>query len=250
MASMPTPFSPNPHRGLSPTPAGQPERRLRRLARTTIAILALVAGCGFQPTVLAAEGAAKKGTIHLDKKTSVHREKWFKPGEQPADLAYKLKNEAGLCDYRFGLQIEIGYELPRLALKNITATVTSIRMTLTLESTIWLAENSTPKIIDHEAAHRAIAETYYFSADKVAAALAEKAIGRKLTVPNKDRANGIRAAIEQLDQQMLAEFQRTVSDRCEFAEQRFDEITDHSRAKVSEQDAIDRAIAEEKNRKI
>src|SRR5215213_5783477 len=140
-------------------------------------------------------GAAEKSSIAIEKATRVRLEQRFKLGEQPEHLTYQLKDEAGLCDYRFGLLIQIETEYPRLAVKNVTATVRGIKMRLTLDTTLWVSKEGGAKVQAHEEAHRAICEAFYRDADVVARSLAEKVIGQKLTVANKDRENAFKDAL-------------------------------------------------------
>jgi hypothetical protein len=193
----------------------------------------------------------KNGDIKIEKGAPVRLEQQYAYGHLPAELAARsnLRDEAGLCDYQFGLQVEFGYEQPRLAIKNVTATITSIKITLGLQSTIWLSDQGGQRIRDHEEAHRTICETYYRDANKVAFDAALQQLGRKITVPKSTGGKGMQAELEKIQQEIYTAYTRQIMDACEFAEKRFDEITDHSRKDIANADAIAQALNEEQTRK-
>jgi hypothetical protein len=65
-------------------------------------------------------------------------------------------------------------------------------------------------------------------------------------VPKSAGNDGLKAELEKVQKQILEGYKQLVMDRCEFAEHRFDEITDHSRKDVANADAVAMALAEEK----
>jgi hypothetical protein len=195
-----------------------------------------------------ASAAVKNGSIAIEKAAPARLQHDFKLGEQPEHLTYQLKDEAGLCVYQFGLQILVETEYPRLAFKNVTATIKGVKMRLTLETTLWVSKEGGARVQAHEEAHRAICELFYRDADQIATGFAQTLLGQKVTVPNKDRENGFRAELEKLQQRVLADYEKAVNERCAFAQKRFDEITDHGRADIPNAEAVEKALAEERAR--
>jgi hypothetical protein len=190
-----------------------------KAARLILAIALLAAG---------AAAAPEKGSIGIEKATPVRLEQRFKLGEQPEHLTYQLKDEAGLCEYQFGLQILLETEYPRLAFKSVTATIRGVKMRLTLETTLWVSREGGAKVQAHEEAHRAICEAFYREAEKIAQAIAGRA--------------------KKIQQGMLAEYAKAVHERCAFAQKRFDELTDHGRTDIANDVAMEKAMAEERAR--
>lgn len=210
------------------------------LLRTTILSLALAGG------LLGAK--EKSGSIGIEKTTPVRLEQRFRMSEKPQHLAFETKDDAGLCEYQFGFFVALETEYPRFAIKNVTATISSVKIQLTLQTTLWTSKEGGAKVQAHEEAHRRICEEYYREADRIATELAQKVLGQKITVPNRDRENGFKAELERIQQGMIGDYDKLVQQRCAFAQKRFDEITDHSRKDIPVAEAIEQAMTEEKAR--
>ncbi len=62
----------------------------------------------------------------------------YDPRDPPAEMSKKLTlPEAGLCDSEFGCEIYTDTAMPGLALDPTQASITSIRLILHLDITIW-----------------------------------------------------------------------------------------------------------------
>jgi hypothetical protein len=115
-------------------------------------------------------------------------------------------------------------------------TVTGLKVTLQLTINIWLPLGAAEHVIEHEQGHRQIAEHYYETADKVAAQIAAAYLGKQLSVSGGD----LNFEINKLLQQMCAEITSEYSEKLnpDLAQNRYDDITDHSRNDVSAAEAV------------
>jgi len=118
--------------------------------------------------------------------------------------------------------------------------VTEIRVTLQLKINIWVPEGATQHVIEHEQGHRQISEYYYQTADKVAEQIAATYLGKQVSTNGAD----LSAEVNKLLQQMGAEITAAYNDRLNPgpAQQRYDDITDHSRNDESAKVAVARAL--------
>lgn len=169
----------------------------------------------------------------------------YDPLNPPAEMSKKLKlPEAGLCDTEFGCEIYTGTEMPRYGLSTVLATITSIRLILHLDITIWTVADAPPKLHAHEEGHRRIAEEFYRNADTVAYRLASQALGKKLPVALRNRETSNREAVEAFQGALLAEYLQLTARDCTVAQVRFDAITAHGGNAIAEDAARLQTLAE------
>ena len=169
----------------------------------------------------------------------------FPAGHPPMHAKGLEQGEAGLCQTEIGCQVGVEGEAPRIAFGEAKATLNSISFNISVRITIWCQEGYTQTILDHEETHRAISEHYYAMAYKLARQLADEAIARKLPLTGKPKAEALDHALKQLQTQLLDEFMRQIYPRSEFAQDRFDAITDHGRNAITNADAMAQALREE-----
>ena len=106
---------------------------------------------------------------------------------------------------------------------------------------IWLPSDGTHKIRVHEDGHRQISESFYARAEEVAKKLGQKYIGQELEVKSADPAE-TRPVIQRVANEFCQEYLGTIEVPSEKAQMRYDQLTDHGRNKLSEREAIRRAL--------
>lgn len=169
----------------------------------------------------------------------------YDPLNPPAEMSKKLTlPEAGLCDTEFGCEIYTGTEMPRYRLGPVQATITSIRLILHLDITIWTVNAAPPKLHAHEEAHRRISEAFYRNADTLAYRLGAQALGKKLPVAPVNRESSNREAVEAFQGTLLAEYLQLTSRDCTVAQGRFDVLTAHGGNAITEDAALRQTLAE------
>ncbi|MEO6002889.1 MAG: hypothetical protein ABIS43_07040 [Opitutus sp.] len=167
----------------------------------------------------------------------------FDPRNPPADMPKLTPPEVGTCQYSFACTSETEIR----GLRGRPARVTGIQVDARLTITLWTPAGGPPNILRHEEAHRALCEVYYGTAESTARELARKEIGQNLRASVEQKAS-VSAELKVIQDRLLAAFLEQTASRCEFAQKRFDAITDHSRTAVPESAAIKQAIAEERAR--
>jgi hypothetical protein len=143
--------------------------------------------------------------------------------------------------YSFGSTTEMEVR----GVRGRSAQVTGIAVRPQLSITLWTPQNGPAKILKHEEAHRAICEVYYGKAESIARDLAQARLGQRLKAALQSK-EAVEAELKELQNHLIAAFLRETATRCDFAQARFDAITEHSRNAVEESPAILQAIAEEK----
>lgn len=198
-----------------------------------LSVCALVTDLSAKPAV----AQIKVGAPKVDYQT-------FPVGRPPMH-AKGLAGEAGLCHTEISCKVGVEAEAPGIILADSHATLRSVTFDISAKITVWCQEGYTQSILDHEETHRAISEHYYAMAYKLARRLADEAIARKLPLTGKPKAQALDRALKLLQTQLLDDFMREINQRSEFAQDRFDAITDHGRNAVTNADAKAQAIREE-----
>lgn len=170
--------------------------------------------------------------------------KTFDPRHPPAGMPKLTPPEIGQCVYEFACEMETRVEQPALPLGRPPARVIATSLTTRLTITLWTPQAGPPAILEHEEGHREICEIYYRPAYSIARRLGEEVLGTTLSVPRRDQA-ALQTALRELQDKVIKTYLRETLTRCSYAQQRFDAITQHSRAKVPVRVAIQQALAEE-----
>lgn len=152
---------------------------------------------------------------------------------------------AACCETIFGCDERIHYMMPRYAFTSVTATIDSVELDPKQQIIVWMPEDGRPEWLAHEETHRAIAEHYYASAEIVARRIAAQAVGRKVLIPGQNSKANAEEAIGAVEQELVTAYFRETRDRCEYAQARFDEVTDHGREPIGNGEAMTRALADE-----
>lgn len=166
----------------------------------------------------------------------------FDPENPPPEMPRLRPPEIGTCVYTFHCTTEME---TRGALAR-PAQLTGVEVSAKLTVTLWTPRDGPPKVLAHEEGHRAICEIFYDRADSVARRLAEREIGRTLNSAMQDK-RAVEAELKRIQDDLIAAFLRETATRCDFAGERFDVITEHSKNPISESDAITQALAEERS---
>ena len=204
--------------------------------RLVVAGLLLVVTAGLQ-------GATAPVSVIKTEPRIVRRS--YDPLNPPTEMSQKLTlPEAGLCESEFGCEIYTGTEMPAFGLRTVQATITSIRLILHLDITIWTVTAATPKLFAHEEGHRRITEEYYRNADTIAFRLASQALGKKLTVSLTSQGTSNAEAVAAFQGTLLAEYLEETARRCTVAQQRFDAITAHGGNAIPEDAAMLQTLSE------
>lgn len=202
---------------------------------------------GFAALVLfPALRAATVGQTEVETKPVHLEHRTFNRAHPPRDMPLILDNEEALCFYQFGCQVECQMESARNFLKLKPARITKVKLTLSLDVTVWLPEKDTEKIRAHEEGHREICEAFYRDAPALARKWGDKAIGLTLQHSLKDEA-AAQAELKKLQQDLMSAYMEETAKSCDRAQTYFDSITAHGTNNLSEKTAIERALAQEKS---
>ena len=164
----------------------------------------------------------------------------FDPASPPSDMPPLTAGENAECVSDFISNANVAGQTLRTDATHATVTVSSIKVALQLNVTIWVPAGVTPHVIEHEEGHRQISEYYYQTADKVAERVAATYMGKQIEVTGADlNAESIKA-LQQMGAEITEEYDRELNP--EPTQLLYDSITDHSRNEVVVQDAVDHAL--------
>jgi hypothetical protein len=178
----------------------------------------------------------------IDKRAAVVARHAFDPAAQPAEMPPLVAPETAECDTDFISNASVSGRSKKLDSTHAEVTVTGVKVTLELKINIWVPEGATQQVIEHEEGHRQISEYSYHGADKVAEQIAAEHIGEKMSVSGSDLEAEINTALQKSGAEITAEYNRKLNPNA--AQQRYDDITDHSRYDISASDAVARVLKE------
>jgi hypothetical protein len=178
----------------------------------------------------------------VERRPGVFLQRTFDPAAPPADMPPLGEGEEAECDSNYISDANVSGRLQKIDATNATATVTQVKVTLQLKITIWVPHGATQHVIEHEQGHRQISEHYYQFADKVAAEIAAPYIGRQISISGSDLNAEFHNALLQLSKQITAEYNDKLTPGP--AQQRYDDLTDHSRNDRDANAAAAQAIKE------
>jgi hypothetical protein len=171
----------------------------------------------------------------------------FDRAHPPPEMPPLTPPEIGLCVYEFACEMETRVVQPAGFRPVRTARVTATAFTTRLKVTLWTPTDDPAGVLEHEEGHRVIAEFYYRRAREIATRLGREVLATPLAVSGRGRP-AIEAALKEVQHRVIQSYLAETLDRCTVAQQRFDEITQHSRARVAVDAAIAQAIADETSR--
>ena len=164
----------------------------------------------------------------------------FDPAAQPADMPPLVAPETAECDTDFISNASVSGRSKKVDSTHAEVTVSGVKVTLELKINIWVPEGATQQVIEHEEGHEQISEHYYSEADKVAERVAAERIGETVSVSGSDLDAEINAALRKIGAEITAEYNRRLNPNV--AQQRYDDITDHSRYDISANEAVARVL--------
>lgn len=195
---------------------------------------------------------AARGPVVVDRQPAQIETKYFDPANRSREMPPLKGTEAAVTQSQFGIaslmEVAITQHQPDRGQEQVTAHVDRVRVTLDLKITIWLPENANEKLTAHEEGHRRVAELFYRDAEKKAEAIAREWIGTDLSGEGKDTESAASAAMNKAMEQINARYMAVVSLPASRAQEKYDELTDHGRNKLDEDEAIRRAMEQTKSK--
>ena len=178
----------------------------------------------------------------IDKQPVTFAQRSFDPAHPPADMPALGEGEEAECDSNFISDANVSGSMRKIDSTSATVTVTQVKVTLQLRITVWVPHGATQHVIEHEVGHRQISEHYYHFADKLAAEITAPYMGRQVVISGSDLNAEFRNALLQLSKEITAQYNNRLNpDR---AQQRYDDLTDHSRNDRDSKEAAAQAIKE------
>ncbi len=163
----------------------------------------------------------------------VHR---FDPTAPPADMPPLAAWEEAECDSNFVSNANVKGRTEMVDGTHGVVTVTAVKVTLQLTINIWVPEGATEHVIEHEQGHGQISEHYYETADKVAEQIAATYLDRQVSATGGDLNAEVNKLLQQMGAEITAEYNQRLNPS--LAQNRYDDITDHSRNDVSAAEAV------------
>jgi hypothetical protein len=164
----------------------------------------------------------------------------FDPAAPPADMPPLAAGEEAECDSDFVSDANVKAETRTVEGTNALVTVTGVRVTLQLKINIWIPEGATQHVIEHEEGHRQISEYYYRTADKIADEVAAPYLGKQVSISGADLNAEANKLLRQMGAEITAEYNRRLNPG--LAQNRYDDVTDHSRNEVSAREAVEQVL--------
>jgi len=179
-------------------------------------------------------------TPHIEKQAATVTTHTFDPAAPPGDMPPLSGAETAVTDTNFISDASVMGESERLDATHANVTVTGVKVTLELKINIWVPTGASQHVIEHEQGHQRISEYYYGKADSVAAQIAGGYLGKQFSVSGADLDGEVRKLLEKLGADITAGFNEKLNPNS--AQQRYDEITDHSRYDIEANDAVARVL--------
>lgn len=164
----------------------------------------------------------------------------FDPAHPPSDMPPLTEGEYAACVSDFLSNATVAGQTRQTDATHVTLTVTHIKMDLQLNIAIWLPNEATQHVTEHEEGHRQIAEYYYQSADKLAEQIATTYLGRQVDIAGTDLQAESSKFLQQTAAAITADYSRELNPAP--AQLLYDSITDHSRNEVVVKNAVEHAI--------
>jgi hypothetical protein len=197
--------------------------------------IVLLAGLTWRhpPSLLPAKQAPSLTIVKQPVTFAMHT---FDPSAPPADMPALAAWEQAECDSNFVSDANVMARTEILDATHAVAIVTGLKVTLQLTINIWVPQGAAEHVVDHEQGHRQIAEHYYETADKVAEQIATAYLGKQVSVSGADLNLEINKSLQQMGAEITAEYSKKLN--LDLAQNRYDDITDHSRSEVSATEAV------------
>jgi hypothetical protein len=194
---------------------------------------------GAAAAVLLSGGYAAEPRVRVDVSPPEIARHTFDLAHPPAEMPTLTPPEVGTCVFKFDCGMETQAAGSRLRAPAVTDV--AIRAHLTI--TIWTPVGGPRKVVTHEEGHRQICEIYYRPAREIAERIGWAAIGTPLRNGPQQQ---LKQQLDAIQRRAIAEFLQETATRCEYAQERFDAITNHSMNPVAESVAMAQAVLDER----
>jgi hypothetical protein len=164
----------------------------------------------------------------------------FDPAHPPSDMPPLTEGEYAACVSDFLSNATVAGQSRQTDATHAAVTVTHIKMDRQLNITIWLPNDATQRVTEHEEGHRQIAEYYYQGADKLAERIATTYLGRQVDIAGTDLQAESNKFLQQSAAAITDDYSRELNPAP--AQLLYDSITDHSRNEVVVTNAVAHAI--------
>ena len=164
----------------------------------------------------------------------------FDPAAPPADMPPLSGLETAVTDTNFISDASVMGQSERIDATYANVTVTGVKVMLQLKIDIWVPVGATQHVVEHEQGHRQISEYYYRTADRIAQQIAAGYLGKKFPVSGADLDGEVRKLLRKLGAEITAQYNEKLNPNP--AQQRYDDITDHSRYEIEASDAVTRVL--------
>jgi hypothetical protein len=164
----------------------------------------------------------------------------FDPAAPPPDMPPLSSGESAECDSNFLSSASVRGESQQADPTHATVTITHINETLQLRINIWVPIAATPHVIEHEDGHRQISESYYQTADKLAARIAAAYMGKQIEITGADLDAESSKMLQQMATEITEQYNKELNPGP--AQLLYDSITDHGRNEVAVRDAVAHAL--------
>lgn len=164
----------------------------------------------------------------------------FDPANPPSDMPPLSPGESAECVSDFLSNATVSGKTWRSDATHATLTVTEVKVALQLNVTIWTPADVSAHVMEHEEGHRQISESYYETADQLAARIAAGYMGKQVEIAGADLNAESMNALRQMGAEITAEYGKELNPNP--AQLLYDSITDHSRNDVAVAEAVDHAL--------
>jgi hypothetical protein len=164
----------------------------------------------------------------------------FDPANPPPDIPRLNQGENAACDSNFLSNAAVAGQSRQTDATHVIVTVTHVKMDLQLNLTIWVPNDVTQRVTEHEEGHRQISEYFYRTADELAERIAATYVGRQVDIVGTDLQAESNKFLQQTAAAITADYGKELNPGP--TQLLYDNITDHSRNEVVVKDAVAHAI--------
>ena len=178
----------------------------------------------------------------IEKQPVVFAQRFFDPATPPSEMPRLGEGEEAECDSNFLSDASVSGRMQKLDKSSAMVTISQVKVTLELKITIWVPNGATQHVVEHEEGHRQISEHYYRFADQVAAESGAPYIGRQIAISGTDLDAELERTLRGLSKAITEEYNSKLNPGP--VQQRYDELTDHSRNDRDSKEAAAQALKE------
>jgi hypothetical protein len=191
--------------------------------------------------------AAPKAGVTIDKQDVVVETRHFDPANKPKEMPPIKPPEVAVADSQVQCEVGAGYNVTVQSQSAdqtvVRIRVTSVQVKLGLKIVLWLPNGVDARTKAHEEGHQRISEKFYANAHETARSMAAQYIGQTAVGKGDSVESAGNAAIQPLMQRLSGQYMDAVYKPLSRVQAIYDQITDHGRKKIKEDDAIEQAMA-------